>query len=245
MNISLSFSLCPALLASALLITTLTPACVHHSCGSKVTTLTSDHDGGGDPRRATPGAALAALKAGNKRFLAGKSRGDCNNKERVAATADHQYPIACVFTCADSRTPPEAIFDLGIGELFVCRVAGVASGVNDDASLEYGTAVLGAPLIVVMGHKNCGAMKAAVANKPLPGSLPHLVAQIRPAVKRAEAEDPKADASTLLAAATREQVQGEIRHLMGSPVIREQVNSGKLRIVGAIYDITNGTITWL
>ena len=161
--------------------------------------------------------------------------------ERVAATASHQYPVACVFACADSRTPPESIFDLGIGELFVCRVAGVASGVNDTASMEYGTAVLGTPLIVVMGHKNCGAMKAAITDKPLPGSLPQLIAQIRPA----EEAYPNADASTLLTAATREQVHGEISHLMKSPVIREQVASGKLKIVGAIYDITDGTITWL
>ena len=230
------------LIAVTLLTGVLTPACVHQSCGKRATTQL---EGATDPRRATPDAALAALKTGNRRFLSGKPREDYNNLERVAATAAHQYPIACVFACADSRTPPEAIFDLGIGELFVCRVAGIASGVNDDASMEYGTAVLGAPLIVVMGHKNCGAMKAAIANKPLPGALPHLVAQIRPAVKRAEAAYPKSDGTALLAAATREQVEGEIRHLMSSPVIRERVKEGKLKVVGAIYNIEDGTVTWL
>ena len=232
-----------ALIALALVFTSLLPACVHQSGGGRVAVTQSP--GASDPRRSTPDAALAALKAGNKRFLSGKPREDYNKMERVTATASHQYPVAGVFACADSRTPPEAIFDLGIGELFVCRVAGVASGVNDDASLEYGTAVLGAPLIVVMGHNGCGAMKAAIANKPLPGSLPHLIAQIRPAVKRAEAADPKSGGATFLASATREQVRGEMRHLMESPVIREQVRSGKLRIAGAIYDITDGTVTWL
>lgn len=198
-----------------------------------------------DPRRENPDAALSALKAGNERFLSGNTTAHLDAFSRVAETASNQYPIACVFACADSRTPPEAIFDLGIGELFVCRVAGVASGVNDEASLEYGTAVLGAPLVVVMGHKNCGAMKAAIAGKPLPGALPKLMDQILPAVKRAEAENPHADAVKLLAAATEEQVMAEVRHLLKSPVIAEQVASGKLKIVGAIYSIEDGKIAWL
>jgi len=185
------------------------------------------------------------LKEGNERFLTGNTVSHLDAFSRVAATSANQYPIACVFACADSRTPPEAIFDLGIGELFVCRVAGVASGVNDDASLEYGTAVLGAPLVVVMGHKNCGAMKAAIAGKPLPGVLPKLMDQIVPAVKRAEAKFPHADAATLLAAATREQVMGEINHLLKSPVIATQVAAGKLKIVGAIYSTDDGKIDWL
>lgn len=201
--------------------------------------------GKSDPRRASPQAALAALKSGNKRFSSGKPRSTYNKLERIAATASYQHPIACALACADSRTPPEAIFDLGIGELFVCRVAGIAAGVNDLASLEYGSVVLGAPLIVVMAHNNCGAMKAAIANKPLPGSLPKLVAQIRPAVKRAEGENPKADSATLLDAATRQQVQAEMNHLMESPVIRRQVRDGKLKVVGAIYSIDDGTIIWL
>ncbi|MEI6377821.1 MAG: carbonic anhydrase [bacterium] len=230
-------------LVSSLLITAITPACVSSTIG--ITNVPSEAGGATDPRRATPDAALAALKAGNQRFLSGRQRSKYDEIERVAATAAHQYPIACVFACSDSRTPPEAIFDLGIGEVFVCRVAGVASGVNDEASMEYGTAVLGAPLIVVMGHKNCGAMKAAIANKPLPGALPKLVAQIRPAVKRAESQNPNADAATLLAAATRQQVQAEIDLLMKSPVIRKQVSAGKLKVVGAIYSIKDGTVSWL
>ena len=231
------------LVASSLLISVLTPACAHQLCCSKG--AVAQATGEADPRRATPDSALAALKAGNNRFLSGHPKAHLDALCKVAATAAHQYPIACAFACADSRTPPEAIFDLGIGELFVCRVAGVASSVNDDASLEYGTAILGAPLIVVMGHKGCGAMKAAIANKPLPGALPLLVAQIRPAVKRAKLGNPNADAKTLLAAATREQVQGEIRHLLTSPVIRERVVSGKLKVVGAIYNLEDGTVTWL
>ena len=98
--------------------------------------------GKSDPRRASPQAALAALKSGNKRFSSGKPRSTYNKLERIATTASYQHPIACTLACADSRTPPEAIFDLGIGELFVCRVAGIAAGVNDLASLEYGSVVL-------------------------------------------------------------------------------------------------------
>ena len=238
----MNIPICSIALVSSLLITAITPACVSHTAGTaNVTTVTA---GATDPRRATPDAALAALKAGNRRFLSGHQTAHWDALGKAAASAKHQYPIASVFTCSDARTPPEAIFDLGIGELFVCRVAGVASGVNDDASLEYGAAALGAPLIVVMGHKNCGAMKAAIANKPLPGSLPKLIAQIRPAVKKAETANPKADPATLLAAATREQVAAEIKHLMSSPVIRKQVSEGKLKVVGAIYNIEDGTVSW-
>jgi len=232
-----------ASLAFSLLIAALLPACARITFSTKETTASVS--GSADPRRSSPEAALAALKTGNQRFRAGKSTGHHDSIGKAAASAAHQYPVACAFTCADSRTSPEAIFDLGVGELFVCRVAGVASGVNDDASLEYGTAVLGAPLIVVMGHTNCGAMKAAIANKPLPGSLPKLVSQIRPAVEKAGAANPHADSSTLLAAATREQVRTEIRHLMGSPVIRKQVQAGKLKVVGAIYNLEDGSLIWL
>lgn len=214
--------------------------------GNSLVAADDAHNAPTDVRRASPDAALAALKAGNKRFLSGKIREDYNHLERIKATATHQYPIACTLACSDSRTPPEAIFDLGIGDLFVCRVAGVTAGVNDVASLEYGTLVLGAPLIVVMGHKNCGAMKAAIADKPLPGSLPHLINEIRPAVERARRENPHADAATLLDAATQEQVMGEVRHLLAvSPVLRKLVSEGKLKVVGAIYDISNGRLDWL
>ncbi len=230
------------LIAVSLLIVSFTPACVHHACCSKATSARML--GKTDPRRSSPDAALAALKEGNARFVNGKTAHACNI-QRVAATAQGQYPLASVIGCADSRTPPEVIFDLGIGELFVCRVAGVASEINDVASLEYGAEHLGSPLIVVMGHTQCGAMKAALADEPLPGSLPHLMDAIRPAVERARAAHPKANASTLLAAATREQVQGEIRQLLKSPVLHELVVTGKLKIVGAIYSVEDGTMTWL
>lgn len=236
-----SFSLRPLLLTVSLATALLTPACVHVS----YTVVTPQKAGEKDPRRATPDAALAALKAGNERFRAGFQVGHLNAMSKVAPSAAHQYPIASVIGCADSRTAPEAIFDLGIGELFVCRVAGVASEINDVASLEYGSEHLGVPLIVVMGHTNCGAISAAVADKPLPGSLPHLIGTLRPAVARARAANPNADNATLVAAATREQVLLEIRRLKASPVLAELIHEGKLKIVGAIYDIQDGTIHWL
>jgi carbonic anhydrase len=236
----------PIFLCAALLISAMTPACVHHSCSqSKGTCATKAAAPNNDPRRATPDAALVALKSGNLRFTNDAAKYRSDNLQRVEATAKSQYPFASVIGCADSRTPPELIFDCGIGELFVCRVAGVASSVNDKASLEYGSAVLGAPVIVVLGHTGCGAMKAAIANKPLPGSLPHLVSQIRPAVKRAEHNQPHADGMALLDAATREQVYGEIKLLKSSPVLSKLLCDGKLKIVGAIYNVATGTVTWL
>ncbi len=233
----------PLLLTVSLVMTTLPSACLqqHSCCSNKATTLAGEND----PRRTTPDAALAALKAGNERFRAGFQVGHRDAMSKVAASAAHQYPIASVIGCADSRTAPEAIFDLGIGELFVCRVAGVAAEVNDVASLEYGSEHLGVPLIVVLGHTHCGAMAAAVADKPLPGSLPHLIDTIRPSVERARAALPDADKEALIAAATKEQVLREVRRLKASPVLSELIHEGKLRIVGAIYDIQNGTVSWL
>lgn len=230
-------------LTTALVVFPLTPACVHHSW--RCDTSAAQTTGADDPRRASPEAALAALKDGNRRFAGGMAGSHTDNLRRVAATAMAQHPIASVIGCADSRTPPEVVFDLGLGDLFVCRVAGVSSETNDVASLEYGAEHLGIPLIVVMGHTNCGAMKAAIADKPLPGSLPHLIGMIRPAVERARAMYPNCDAATLLAAATREQVLGEVRQLNSSPVLHELVHEGKLKIVGAIYSVENGKVTWL
>ncbi|MEI6322554.1 MAG: carbonic anhydrase [bacterium] len=239
------FLLRPVFLATAVLVTLMTSACVHHSWSPSGAVKSTAVEGENDPRRATPDAALAAMKAGNARFLDGDAKHHSDALQRVEATAKSQYPFATVIGCADSRTPPEVIFDAGIGDLFVCRVAGVASSVNDEASLEYGSAVLGVPVIVVLGHTGCGAIKAAIANKPLPGSLPHLVAQIRPAVKRAERTQPHADGSALLDAATREQVNGEIRRLESSPVLGKLLHEGKLKIVGAIYHVGTGRVTWL
>jgi len=198
-----------------------------------------------DPRRASPEAALAALKAGNHRFANSQVVDHKDNFKRVMATAAAQYPIASVIGCADSRTPPEVIFDLGLGELFVCRVAGVASGINDVASLEYGSEHLGVPLIVVLGHTNCGAMKAAIADQPLPGSLPHLIDSIRPAVVLARKEHPNADASELLQASTKAMILSEIKKLEASPVLHELIHEGKLKIVGGIYSVEDGKVTWL
>ena len=230
----------PLIFSAALLTALLTPACVHVS----YTVVTPQKAGEQDLRRA-PDAALAALKAGNERFRAGFQTAHLDAMSKVVAASAHQYPIASVIGCADSRTAPEAIFDLGIGELFVCRVAGVAAEINDVASLEYGSEHLGVPLIVVLGHTNCGAISAAVADKPLPGSLPHLIGTLRPAVARARSLYPNADNATLIAAATREQVLLEIRRLRASPVLAELIHEGKLKIVGAIYDIQDGTIHWL
>ena len=231
------------LLAAALLISPLTTSCVQHSSNCK--TSAAQAGGADDPHRASPEAAMEALKEGNRRFAGGKAGHNADNLQRVAITAKGQHPVASVIGCADSRTSPEMIFDLGLGELFVCHVAGVASETNDVASLEYGAEHLGIPLIVVMGHTNCGAMKAAIADKPLPGSLPHLIGTIRPAVGRARAMHPNADAATLLSAATREQVLGEVRQLEDSPVLHELIHEGKLKIVGAIYSVENGRVTWL
>lgn len=137
----------------------------------------------------SPDAALKSLKAGNARYIDGKSIHPRIDAERRRATAlEGQTPIAAVLGCADSRVPPEIVFDQGFADLFVVRVAGNVCAMPELASIEYSVAALKVPLIVVFGHTKRGAVEAAIKNKPLPGSLPDLIKLIRPAVEEAEKE---------------------------------------------------------
>jgi carbonic anhydrase len=135
---------------------------------------------------ATPQAALDALVAGNKRYVAAKMTISGHELERRReATEGAQHPFAAVLSCADSRVPVELVFDQSIGQLFVVRVAGNVATPELIASLEYGAAVLGTKAILVLGHQNCGAVAATIAGRAVPGQISALYAPIRPAVDRA------------------------------------------------------------
>lgn len=193
----------------------------------------------------TPDQALAELKAGNARYMGGKSAHPRIDVDRRRATADNgQEPIAAILGCADSRVPPEIVFDQPFANLFVVRVAGNVCGIPELASIEYGVAALHTPLIVVLGHTKCGAVQAAVDKKPLPGSLPELMSMIRPSVDAAEKDKNAGD--DLVTRATKQNVLHSMSVLMDlSPIVKNAVKDGKVKLVGAIREIRDGHIEFI
>lgn len=193
----------------------------------------------------SPEEALQRLIEGNARYAANTSRNKDYSAGRVARAAS-QAPFATIISCADSRVSPELIFDQGPGELFVIRVAG--NFVNEDglASIEYGAAVLGVPLILVLGHSNCGAVAATIKvvqeGTTLPGHLPSLVAAIRPAIEEAIAAKPV----DLLAEATSDNVHHNVEKLRNAkPIVAEAVAAGKIKLAGGVYDIATGKVAMI
>ncbi|BAY21015.1 twin-arginine translocation pathway signal [Calothrix sp. NIES-2100] len=191
------------------------------------------------PKPVNPQAALNNLLAGNQRFVQGKSLHPRQSKFRLQETVAAQYPFAAILGCADSRVPAEIVFDQGLGDLFVVRVAGnVASG-EAIGSLEYATSVLGAQLILVLGHTKCGAVKAAVEGKPLPGRIGVFVEEIKPAVEIARKKNGDLVENTVIA-----NVQYQAEHLaQRSTILGNLIKQGKLKIVGGHYDLATGKVT--
>jgi carbonic anhydrase len=188
----------------------------------------------------TPATALDLLKAGNARFVA-NATARRNWSAGVAATASGQFPFAAVLGCMDSRVPIEIVFDQGIGDVFGLRVAG--NIVNDDelGSLEYAVKV-GAKLIVVLGHTSCGAVKGALDDAKL-GNLTGLLAKIHPAVKAAGCSNAKDDACvTHVAEKNVLQSMKDIRKR--SPYLAKYLDEGKVMLVGGMYDVATGRVTF-
>jgi len=194
----------------------------------------------------TPAKALQMLKEGNERFVSGTASG-VDYLAQVKKTADGQYPFAAVVTCVDSRTQPEIIFDQGIGDMFVARVAG--NFVNDDilGSLEFATKVSGAKIILIMGHTECGAIKGACDDVEL-GLLTATLANIQPAVTAVEKEDYSPTNSTnakFVQSVADMNVKLTMQMLRDrSLVLRGMIDKGELALVGAMYDITTGKTTF-
>lgn len=181
----------------------------------------------------TPDRAWTRLREGNARFAEGRAQGPRRDGARRDAVADVQKPFAALLGCADSRVPIELVFDQGIGDLFVVRVAGNIVTPEELASLEFGTVVLGAQLIVVLGHSGCGALQAALAARSVPGQIGALYQYLRPAV----------EAGGTLEEAVRANVriQAELA-ATASPAIAERVRAGTVRVVGAVYDLASGRV---
>jgi carbonic anhydrase len=189
----------------------------------------------------SPDAALERLRQGNARYVAGVSLRHDFKHEREAL-AGGQNPYAAILSCADSRIAPEYAFDGGRGDLFVCRVAGNFANNDTIASLEYAIAMLGVPLILVLGHDSCGAVEATIKSlkdgTTLPGHLPSLVAGIAPAVKAVSQ-----DASDTLGKAIRQNVIDNVAKLgSAAPILSQAVEQKKLKVVGGVYRLKNGMV---
>lgn len=199
------------------------------------------------PAKAAPPAdqVLKLMLDGNKRFASGASTHPRRTPADFKPLAAGQSPVACVVACADSRVSPEILFDLGIGELFVVRVAGnyvSGAGPTVKGSIEYAVAELGVSLIMVLGHSQCGAVKAAIQHlhdkDSLPGAINDLVEAIKPAVL--DAQHQPGDA---LENAIRANVRRSVDRLHGlAPIVAPAVTSGKIKIVGGVYDLATGKV---
>jgi carbonic anhydrase len=192
-------------------------------------------------------AALSQLREGNLRWSRGDATSPNTDRERMqAVAADGQTPFATIITCSDSRVPIERVFDRGVGDLFVVRVAGNRAGASEAGTVEYGLEHLKTPLLVVMGHTKCGAVAAAASHAPLHGRIADLVAGIQPAVERARRLNPNADEVQLAALAVRENVWQTVFDLYkSSTTVRELVDKGEVKVVGAVYDIATGKVEFL
>jgi len=199
----------------------------------------------------TPDAVMDDLRAGNERFAAG-SLTHRDYLAQMKATAAGQYPKAAVLSCLDSRVPVEIVMDQGIGDLFVGRVAG---NIDDDTmigSFEFATAVAGAKLLMVLGHSDCGAVKGSIDRETVKSlnldKLNHLLDDINPAVEAALRPGEKRTSADkdLVARAIRENVRLTIDRIREkSPDLVAMEQAGKIKIVGGIYDLASGRITWM
>ncbi len=195
----------------------------------------------------SPEEALTRLTEGNGRFISGKSTHPRIDAKRLAETAENgQHPFATVITCSDSRVPVEVLFDQGVGDVFVIRVAGNVCDTDEVGSIEYGVDHLETPLFVVLGHTHCGAVTAVTTEAELHGSIPPLVDNITPAVKKAALANPHLAKDELVPEAIKANCWQSIEDLFkASPATRDRVKAGTLKVVAAIYNIRTGKVGWL
>ncbi|MHC9541392.1 MAG: carbonic anhydrase [Vulcanimicrobiota bacterium] len=201
----------------------------------------------GAPSSVTPDQALKMLKDGNARFTEGKRTFPHQDTARLKETAGKgQFPFAVILSCSDSRVPVEHIFDAGIGDVFVVRVAGNSCSPAQAESLDYGAEHLKAPLIVVLGHTKCGAVKATVDNTGHTGDEPDILKRIEPAVNRVKEKCGDLKGQQFYDAVSVENVWLVIEEIFKkSHLARELTREGRLSVVGALYDLDTGKVTFL
>lgn len=183
--------------------------------------------------------ALEKLMAGNEKYLSGSVKPNVGDSLRKDLATNGQHPYAIVVTCSDSRVPAELIFNSSLGDIFVIRTAGNVVSDFEIGSVEYGAEHLGSPLILVLGHTNCGAVTAATEGGEAEGKIQDIVEEIEPSVQKAK----DAGAEDVLSKAIEFNVMNSIDKITSSEIIEEFMEEGKVEVVGGVYDISTGTIT--
>ncbi|MDR2755254.1 MAG: carbonic anhydrase [Planctomycetaceae bacterium] len=193
-----------------------------------------------------PAEAVKLLQEGNARFVAGTPQHPHFNLEQVKETAEHgQHPFVTILACSDSRVPLTVIFDRGIGDIFSVQAAGNVSGSAQLGSIEYGVAHAGTPLVVVLGHTKCGAVTAACTDGGHEGHIEYLVQKINPAVRQTQLVTGKTG-KDIIESTCQNNVFLQIEALKtNSKILSDAVKNGEIIIVGAIYDIETGKVTFL
>jgi carbonic anhydrase len=198
--------------------------------------------GHSDQPSIAPAEAISKLKEGNGRYTSGNLQHPGQTAERRTELAKTQHPFAGIVCCSDSRVPPEIVFDQGLGDLFIVRVAG--NVINDEGlgSIEYTVDHLGTRLILVLGHQRCGAVDAAretiAAKGKAPGHIESLVRAIKPAVEATAKDD--------LDATIKANVKNVVQALRSStPILKAEVDSGKIQVIGGYYSLDTGAVTFL
>ena len=190
--------------------------------------------------KVTADSALAELKAGNEHHISHRYVHPHETAERQRQLTSGQNPHAEILSCSDSRVPPEIIFDQGLGDLFVVRVAGNVATDVELGSLEYGAEHLHVPLLVVLGHQRCGAVTAAVEGGNAMGHINALIKLLSPAVEKS-----RTMSGDLVENSVKTNVEMVVKQLNADPILGELVHKGKLRIVGSVYSLESGAVTWL
>lgn len=194
-------------------------------------------------KQISPKAAWQRLIDGNKRFSTGKLSEKHLGKATRAELTKGQKPYAIVVSCSDSRVPPELVFDEGLGELFVIRVAGNVVDPIALGSIEYAVEHIHSPIIVVMGHEKCGAVTATAKGGEAPGSIGSIVEKIKPSLSLAKLKGVKEE-HELIEQAAKENVLLTIKDIKASPIVKEALEKNDLKIIGAKYDLDTGKIAW-
>lgn len=195
------------------------------------------------PEKVTASQALQLLTEGNRRYVEGKLLSkNLDGSRREELLNQGQKPFAVILTCSDSRVPPELIFDQALGDLFVIRVAGNVVSPVEMGSIEYGVEHLDTPLLVILGHENCGAVKATVDGGEVPGSIGSIIDIIKSSVEKARAAG--ARGADLYEAATDENTKAMVAEVMKSPVIKHLVDDGRLVVLGGKYHLGSGQVVF-
>jgi len=186
-------------------------------------------------------SAIIKLKEGNERFIKGKTVHPNQDFKRIKEVAAGQKPFAVIVGCSDSRVPNEIIFDQGIGDLFIVRTAGQVSTYASYGSIEFGNAILGTKLIVVLGHTSCGAVSAACKIPDVPGHIVTLINAIKPAAELA-----KKMSGDVIENAVKINVAMEVKNLQSlEPVITKAIKNGNVKVIGAVYNLNTGQVEFL